>query len=411
MKKIVFSEKSKSSKELGDGFPLNWKAYISPGFDYNNESAFPSLEKKFQEVCRCLTNKKGQDYHPIITEFLVGLRIQEDTMFRTILARTRELGLNLVYNGKNKNLYGSTGLGYYYATINLPKQQQQRPKLPQQPSPKQQQVLKDLEILDYKIGQPISKAEARIHFIRTTIDVSKIPSSQKPMIEGDSIMDPITMEYIPFKDCVQLKEDGYIVSKETLEDFIKNNTSQWQGKENVGFKTPDTTSDACYGNLVLFNFDSEYRPQKSGILHVQNTPNIYRTRSKNSEPMPSHFFTITYMTPQNSPYYFLAGFPCTFYIPNNEPGKKLLLLFIDAFKKGNLFGFCGNAVKFGRVHLKTSIYGGSHSYPDDTYDLRVTGHLRALGVTPYTASFNANRGKWSTADPYPLEKRWQLRWS
>ena len=49
MKKIVFSEKSKSSKELGDGLPLNWKAYISPGFDYNNESAFPSLEKKCLE--------------------------------------------------------------------------------------------------------------------------------------------------------------------------------------------------------------------------------------------------------------------------------------------------------------------------------------------------------------------------
>ena len=409
MKKIVFSEKSKSSKELGDGLPLNWKAYISPGFDYNNESAFPSLEKKCLESNKCLhyTN----EYKSIITEFLVGLRIQEDPMFRAILARTRELGLNLVYNGKNKALYGPIGLGDYYATLKLPPKQQQRPKLPQDHLPKQQQVLKDLEILDYKIGQPISKAEARIHFIRPTIDVSKIPSIQKPMIEGESVMDPITMEYIPFTDCVQLKEDGYIVSRETLEELVKNNTSQWQGKENVGFKTPDTSSDACYGNLVLFNFDSEYRPQKPGILHIQKTPNTYHTRSKKNEPVPSHFFTIHYKTLQNTPYYFLAGFPCVFYIPNNESGKKLLLLFIEAFKKGNLFGFCGNSVKFGRVHLKTSIYGGSHSYPDDTYDLRVTGHLRALGVTPYTASFNANRGKWSINDPYPKETRWQLRWS
>lgn len=223
------------------------------------------------------------------------------------------------------------------------------------------------------------------------------------MIVDQSVMDPISMEFIPFEDCVQLKEDGYIVSKETFDQLIENNTTVWQGKQNVGFKTPDTTSDACYGNLVLYNFDSQYQPQKPGVLNIRNIPNKSKIPSKSDEPIPTHYFAIEYYNPQNYPYNFLAGFPCVCYIPNNEHGKKLLLLFIEAFNKGNLFGFHGNSVKFGRVHLKTSIYGGTHCYPDDTYDLRISGHLRALGVTPYTASFNANKGKWSKNDPIRLK--------
>ena len=166
MSNISFSQKSKSS----------WKTYISPEFNYDHRSSFPSFETKFKESQRCLN--EYEKYNHIIIKYLVGLRFNEDPLFSAIVTRCMELGINLVYGGQSKHIFGS--LGQYYASVLISKQQQRRKK--------QQHPLIDIEILNYKIGKPISKDKARIHFINPTINVSKIPSMQKPMIVGQSVM-------------------------------------------------------------------------------------------------------------------------------------------------------------------------------------------------------------------------------
>jgi len=84
-----------------------------------------------------------------------------------------------------------------------------------------------------------------------------------------------------------------------------------------------------------------------------------------------------------------------------------LLLYIEAFKKQNLFVFDStwtDLVRYGSsVHIKTALTGGliNHGYPDDTYDERYQGELFKLGITKESLGYNGNKGVMSINDPYP----------
>ena len=270
--------------------------------------------------------------------------------------------------------------------------------------------INDLDILDYKIGQPISPIEAKKNFILPTIDLQKVPRNQKSLITDGHLLDVITFETIPLKDCVQLKKDGYIVSIETFHDLIKNNTTTWQGKTNVGFKSPET--ETIYGNLVLFQYDDEYYPQKPGILRIERIPNIHNTLYKKKEPIPKYWWKCCYMDTRGKSYNLKLNLqPVCFFVPDNEDGKIILMMYLESFKKGNLFGFTPSGlVRLGRIHLKINTESSSHGFPDETFDQRILGELSKNGATSDTAQFNANGGKWSQNDPYPKEKRWQIQW-
>lgn len=93
----------------------------------------------------------------------------------------------------------------------------------------------------------------------------------------------------------------------------------------------------------------------------------------------------------------------TTYLPNDVGGKKVLDMFIHAFKKGLLFTIgrsvtrgLDNVIVWNGVHQKTNTVGGSasHGYPDDTYYDRVGGELASLGILePYSGSEPLDSGK------------------
>ena len=271
--------------------------------------------------------------------------------------------------------------------------------------------IQDLDILNYKIGQPISQKEAYRHFIRDRVDVSKAPAVQKDSIQNGRLLDFITMEEVLLSECVQLCQDGYILTRESFRELVEKNTQRWQGRENVGFQSPETGT--LYGNLVLYNYNDEYHPQKDGILTISTVPNTSRILYKKGMPPPERWFVSSYTHKNGVPYTWrLNGQPVSFYVPDNEEGRLILMLYIDAFKKGNLFGFSsyGNTVRLGRVHVKISLHGYSHNFPDQTFDMRTAGELSKNGVSPDTLLRNHNTGRFVPRDPYPDEKRWVVSW-
>lgn len=450
-----FYSMSKSDTSLGSDIPSNWKQYLSNFTNYDTSSDYPSVEAKYQAMKFCFSDKPekrfeidwknstGQqtksygsktyfkthniqldsqkwNHHLLyIMEILVQHRFENDELFRKILQRVQEKNIQLVHYSmrdtfwgarmckKTNHLIGENHLGSIYAKFKFQSSKKRKDDVS-----KDNDVKKDIDILEYKIGQPISVNEAKTHFINNTIDLDKIPSEQKKngMITQQGILDVLTLDYIPLKDCVQLKQDGYILPKTSFHTLIEENTRRWQGKENVGFKSLNTKEDVYYGNLVLYGFDDNYKPQKDGILLIQRELNSYKVKYKKKESIPSHFFKITYCDKNKNPYRYLNGSSVIFYVPDNEDGRKILLLYLDCFKKGNMFGFSFQSVRFGRIHLKTSLYG-TYGFPDESFELRASSELAKNGVTPYTISFNHNKGLWSMEDPYPLEKRWLIQWN
>ena len=266
---------------------------------------------------------------------------------------------------------------------------------------------KDVCILTYRLGKPISQLEATVNFINKTVDITKIPFSQKSSVTEDTLLDPITLEEVPIKDVVQFKENGELISKDVFVDLVKHNTNIWQGKMNVGFKSPLT--NCIFGNLVLYNYDmSEFFPQEPGILVVNKL--IKPQKLTNNGPIINNWYKITYTNLKGIPYYYASlGSPVTFYLPGVTDGTLILVLMIDCFKKGNLFGFMGGNVRFGRIHKKSEL-SGTYGYPDDSYLIRVAGELSDLGCTPYTLFFNRNNNSYEYIhDPYPLETNFLIQ--
>ena len=264
---------------------------------------------------------------------------------------------------------------------------------------------KDLDILDYKLGAPISKTEAYDNFFNKTIDMTKIPKVQKDLIQGDKFIDPITLEETPISELLQLKECGTILSRDTIKELIDRNTSQWQERENVGFKSPITNT--IYGNLVLYNYSGDFHPQKNGTLLIRTKTTRGIKDTNKSKPI-INWYEISYLQPSGHPYIYRSnGTPVIMYYPKNESGKNIMVLMVECFKKGNLFAFDDRGrVRHGRVHKKTSLVNDEFGYPDDTYEMRITGELSDLGCTPYTMAFNFQIPE--IADPYPEEKRWKI---
>jgi len=56
------------------------------------------------------------------------------------------------------------------------------------------------------------------------------------------------------------------------------------------------------------------------------------------------------------------------------------------------------------------LFQDEFGYPDDTYEMRVTGELSSLGSTPFTAFFGKknDKDKGIFVDPYPAETRWNV---
>lgn len=246
----------------------------------------------------------------------------------------------------------------------------QKQKDEQKQKDDQKSIVKDVPILDYKIGKPISKKEAEEHFYK--------PAKLK---QGETFVDPITLQQVEEKDLIQLKESNELMSKESFQEYVNNNATTWCGKQNVGFKSPDET---IFGNLVLFNFDTynNFYPQHSGTLFIEiYSDNYYKLRFKNYN----------------------------FYVPKTKDGELLICMMKDAFKKGNLFAHSkSGTIRHGRVHKKTSIHG-THGFPDPGYIERCMGELNKIGSSPYIYQFSNDKLLQLHVDPYPAEKRWKIQ--
>jgi hypothetical protein len=254
----------------------------------------------------------------------------------------------------------------------------------QKTSPEKQKkhVPKDVEILDYSIGKPVSIKDAKMHFVKKTITFK-----EGQLTKQGKYLDFITLQQYDPSDLVQLRESDEIYSKETFNEIIHRNKTTWCGKESVGFKSPNNNT-TIFGNLVLFNYNDEFLPQKPGTLKIKVTPN---------------FFELSYVN-----FRFVNGQSVLFYIPNNKDGLLLLCIMKDAFKKGNLFGFSKSGrVRHGRIHKKTS-KTGIRGFPDKTYIERAIGELNLLGSSPYIYSFSHDKNFTVDGDPYPAEKRWKI---
>ncbi len=252
------------------------------------------------------------------------------------------------------------------------KQKVSKSKVPQlkETKQKQQKVEKDIPILSYKIGEPISKKEALKEFVKKNVNLK----------QGQVFVDPISLDQFEKKDLVELKESDEIMSKESFEEYLDKNKTTWCGKQNIGFKSPNNT---IFGNLVLFNYDPAggFNPQQPGTLLIHEGKDYFTLQYKNYR----------------------------FYIPNTLKGKLLLCMMKDAFKKGNLFAFSkSGTIRHGRIHKKTSLHG-SHGFPDPGYIDRCLGELNALGSSPYIYSFSNDKNCEIGVDPYPEEKRWKIK--
>lgn len=302
--------------------------------------------------------------------------------------KKKECPSDKVYNEKTKRCVSKTGkigkailsgsvLPVKKATSKSTKEKQQLAKQKQVQRKQQQKVPKDVQILDYAIGTPVSKSQALKNFLCPEVKV------KKQQLTSDGLyLDPITLQELPVKDLVQLKETGEIMSRESFEEYINNNTTTWCGKQSVGFKSPDGT---IFGNLVRFNYNPHegFCPQKNGTLFIQLTDY-------------NKFFKLEYKNYR-------------FYLPNTKDGKLVLCMMKDAFKKGNLFAFTkGGHIRHGRIHKKTSLHG-TYGFPDAGYTARVLGELNLLGSSPYIYQYSNDKNCDIGTDPYPEEKRWKIQ--
>lgn len=261
-------------------------------------------------------------------------------------------------------------------------------------------ILKDIPILNYHLGLPISKKEAEHNFIEKDIKIDRLSPKKRSQYYNASdnlYLDVINFQWLPESEFVQLKETGELLEKNIFNEYIQNNKTIWCGKQNIGFKSP---SDYIFGNLVLYNYDNiDFFPQKSGTLYIskiKNTNNIPCYKKNGIYIYPEFYFLLSY-----SGYYF--------YLPDTEDGRIVLCLMKDAFKKGNLFAFpkYSTIPRHGRIHKKTTLMG-IYGYPDDTYLERVIGELNSLGSSPFTYQFSNDPYYIIENDPYPLEKRFKI---
>lgn len=263
-------------------------------------------------------------------------------------------------------------------------------------------IEQDIDCLPPLLGHPIPPARAAHDFSATKIDFEKIPRIQKDMVDMTTrtFTDPITLQQQSFDDIVQLKESGELLSRDTLNDLLTRNTTTWCGTQNVGFFSPITNT--MLGNPVSYNFDmSEFFPQPPSILSITRIKNLGKIpSSKKPLVVPDHYFQFRYLN------------NLVFYLPDTPDGRKIFFLFKDAFKKGNLFAVDKTGyIRHGRIHKKTSLGKGTHAFPDDTYIERVYGELRSIGSTLFTYRHSEDKVFELSADPYPKEKRFQLKFN
>lgn len=263
-------------------------------------------------------------------------------------------------------------------------------------------ITKDIDCIENLLGKPISKGMASKEFINPSIDFKKIPTIQKDLVDLKKkiFTDPITLEQQSFDRIVQLKESGELLTQDTFKELIKMNTNIWCGKENVGFFSPITKT--MMGNPVLYNFDfSDFFPQPPSTLYISRIPNKKKIpSSKKPLVVPDYYFQFKYINNLH------------FYLPDTPGGRKILFLFKDAFKKGNLFAVDKTGyIRHGRIHKKTGLGIGTHSFPDDTYLERVHGELDLIGSTLFVYRYSEDKVFDLFADPYPEEKRFKLKFN
>ena len=334
--------------------------------------------KKLKELCKQkgitgYSNKKKCELEKILADFDSGKTKKKITVIE-LRKKCREKKI------KNCSKLKKKDLEQILENTISEKQKKEVPKT--SPEKQKKNIPKDVEILDYSIGKPVSIKDAKKHFVKETITFK-----QGQLTQQGKYLDFITLEQYDPGDLVQLKESNEIYSKETFDEIIHRNKTTWCGKESVGFKSPNNNT-TIFGNLVLFNYSDDFLPQKSGTLKIKITPK---------------FFELSYLN-----FKFVNGQSVLFYIPNSKEGLLLLCIMKDAFKKGNLFGFSKSGrVRHGRIHKKTS-KTGVRGFPDKTYIERAMGELNLIGSSPYIYSFSHDKNFTIDGDPYPTEKRWKI---
>jgi len=259
---------------------------------------------------------------------------------------------------------------------------------------------KDIPILEYKLGQPISMKDAEHAFIEPVHHPRVLKSLHSNVYDPQQkkMYDVIQMQWMDLSEFVQLRNTHEFLSRSVFRSLLNQNKSIWCGKQNVGFKSP--SSGTLFGNLVFFNYDrQQFFPQKNGKLRFQQIRNTSKIPSqlKPTTLIPTHYWKCSY-------------FQYTFYLPDTKEGRLVLCLMKDCFKKGNLFAFHQGRIRHGRIHKKTTL-SGIYGYPDDTYLDRVLGELNLLGSTPYIYQFSADPSFLIEQDPYPKETRFPLEFS
>lgn len=334
--------------------------------------------KKLKELCKekgitGYSNKKKSELEKILADF-DSEKIKKKTTVIQLRKKCREKKIKNCSKLKKKDLE---------QLLQKTSSDEQKKNVSKTSSKKQKEnVSKDVEILDYSIGKPVSIKDAKTHFVKKTITFK-----QGQLTPQGKYLDFVTLQQYNPSELVQLKESNEIYSKETFDEIIQRNKTVWCGKESVGFKSPNNNT-TIFGNLVLFNYNDEFLPQKAGTLKIKVTPK---------------FFELSFVN-----FKFVNGQSVLFYIPNNKEGLLLLCTMKDAFKKGNLFGFSNSGrVRHGRIHKKTS-KTGIRGFPDKTYIERVMGELNLLGSSPYIYSFSHDKDFTIDGDPYPAEKRWKI---
>lgn len=258
-------------------------------------------------------------------------------------------------------------------------------------------VLRDIDCIDDLLGTCVSPQRAKDAFINEHIDVQLVPSDQRPLLDvaKNTFVDPIDLQQHNLTNVIQLKESGELMSRTAFMDLIRHNTAVWQGKPNVGFISPMTRT--IMGNLVQYNFDMAFRPQRPGTLRIERIKNSGGVPCTDKpRVIPSHYFRLTYNR-------------YTFYLPDTAGGRHVLFIMKDCFKKGNLFAYSNDGyIRNGRIHKKTKLSATQYGYPDNTYLERVTGELTAVGSSLYTYRFSHDPWFTLAADPYPDEKRFLI---
>lgn len=142
---------------------------------------------------------------------------------------------------------------------------------------------KDVDVLEYNLGRPVSVAEANRVFLESRVDIDKVPKYQRDLVntQGNTVTDLITLEERPLSEFIQLCVTGELVTRETFQDLVRRGTTRWMGEESVGFKTPGMGAISSRSTLT----NKTFFPRHRGPCRYAPCPTLPRHRPRQTLPV------------------------------------------------------------------------------------------------------------------------------